>query len=487
MAESQRTPQLPWLSDVSATKTLIEVIRLCQLIRCLPLWHGGSFITIAHDLLNLVSKTTAGVHFERNLSRHVLPFLQGLVPSEESFLSIDSLVNLDSIPSYLDMICRETCRLARDMKSHDRYLRYQVRAIGRVDISLARVSRIMSQVIPLELASKLRSPLYAVLDMKWDQQGPTLMRAFSDFYLQHYDWINGDLSLRESSKKLMIDREYVSHMTSVGWDESKVVSFMRLHVHISCNPFQSHDRYAIKQNHALRYFILKYIKDVEWDAERAMYRVRAGSEGNFIPRRNIASRIVSFVRGLPLFEETRTLDDDTVRRYFFLHFKDKVTWNGTAYELRGDNGLELPSSHQHLVRQMRSFMKDHIPVSLIGRHPIVYTNEEGEDLQWFFDHYAEKVTWRKHGYAVSYRSRNSVLLRSDAMKEVKGATEKVMNKHEAGCNNSSEGVGGTYQTTQWITLVNLFSVVHATLILLFGKPTLPSRFVTFDVGCGQEG
>ena len=78
------------------------------------------------------------------------------------------------------------------------------------------------------------------------------------------------------------------------------------------------------------------------------------------------------------------------------------------------------------------------------------------------------------------------MARCDAMKLVKAATEKIMNRYEPLCNNKSESIGGTYQTCRWRSLVDLFSIVHDILIQMFGRPQNKSCFVTFDVGCGQN-
>ena len=281
------------------------------------------------------------------------------------------------------------------------------------------------------------------------------MTTIKLYYLHHYDWVDGAFLLRESSKKLMIDKAYLLHMSSSGWVFDAMISFMEKHVHILCNG--RHSLNQLDTRSAMPYFILLYVRDVEWNKASKSYRVEVGSEKKFVNCRYVPSHMVSFLRDMPSLATIIALPDTIIHRYFLLHFKDSITLDGTSCELKPGTGVENHTTYHEIEIHMRSFIKCYIPIVLIGVNPIEKDYVADVDMiPFFLEHYGNHVTWDGESYKIKHHSQGSVMARCDAMKLVKAATEKIMNRYEPLCNNNSEGIGGTYLTCRWQSLVDLF-------------------------------
>ena len=134
--------------------------------------------------------------------------------------------------------------------------------------------------------------------------------------------------------------------------------------------------------------------------------------------------------------------------------------------------------------QMTCFMMAFVPASFVGNRSLMeFGAAASTDLATrnFLLHYVEHVAWSGTSYSVRKGSERELLPREDAIRLVKSSTESIMNMYEYLLGNSSEGVGGTYQTTQSGSLIALFAVVTRILMWMFGSHT---RFVVMDVGCG---
>lgn len=459
------------------------MVNLCKRIRTFW-WNDESFIDIGRALLNIVSKVKLGELFRGKVAKQVKELLDRSVVDREMYISRVWLFDSVSITDICDNIIQEACRLAPDIKFHLKFLRKEMADMEKAVYSPFSVIKILDEGVPLELVSRLHSPLELTLNPDWGQC-EVLMTTFRLYYLHHYDCVDGKFALREISKKLMIDKAHLSHMSSSGWVVDAMIRFMKKHVHVSCDGRHSLNRLDTRS--AMWCFILKYVRDVEWNEVSKSYRVKVGSEKKFVNCNNVPSHMVSFLRDMPSFAAISALPDTIIRRFFLLHFKDGITLEGTSCELKPDTDVGYHTTYHEIEFQMRYFIKDYIPISHIGVYPIEKDYVADVDMVPFFlDHYGKYVTWNGDSYKIKHHSQGSIMARCNAMKLVKAATEKIMNIYEPLCNSDSNGVGGTYQTCQWQSIVNLFSIVHDVLIQMFGRPQITSSFVTFDVGCGQN-
>lgn len=206
------------------------------------------------------------------------------------------LFNSESISNISDDIVQEACILAPDIKFHHKFLRKEMADMVKAVYSPLSVIKILDEGVTLELIYGLHSPLELTLNPDWGQC-EILMTTIKLYYLHHYDWVDGKFLLRESSKKLMIDKAYLLHMSSSGWVVDAMISFMEKHVHILCNG--RHSLNQLDTRSAMRYFILKYVRDVEWNKASKSYRVEVGSEKKFVNCRYVPSHMVSFLRDMP--------------------------------------------------------------------------------------------------------------------------------------------------------------------------------------------
>lgn len=472
----------PPLSNRTGPETLIKLIDQCKSIRAVTVCNVSSFFTICNKLLHIVS---SGSGFDEDSlvgkSTQIKTYLTGLVNDGQEYVCFDKVVEPDTSDSAIEIFSREILELAPDIQLHQAFIKPVIRAMAKTKLSLARMLHHIDEDIPVEFISKRGTPVQVVLGFLWQNEAQ-ISSIFKRYYMHHYDWVGGDLVLRQYSKRFVLNRKKLSQIYS--WDEihdetapMSMIRFMQRYIPASCD-HSAHITYDIPTNQALRHFIINYSLGVTWNKSSDEYEVENGSEQHFIARDNILPSMVSFVKGLnPSSHVIHSLGDDLLVRYFRLHY-------GTRAVALGLGAV----THRDIEIQMKILILGYVPESFIGDISIMSGDSilAGDVLRTFFTYYADHVTWNGSAYCIKEGAECILVQRSDLVDKVKLATEGAMNKHEQAMNTPGWGIGGTYQTTRWKSLIDLFTLVDRVLVSMFGAPRHPSRFVTFDVGCGEN-
>jgi hypothetical protein len=160
-----------------------------------------------------------------------------------------------------------------------------------------------------------------------------------------------------------------------------------------------------------------------------------------------------------------------------------------------DSLCVLPDYSTNLIHRehCRCIMNTFIPATLLGRIGIRdFKLRHNEEVTIFRDHYLPHLLVGQGTFSVKVNEQGepdaALISREEAFDDSKAFTKAICKKHELKCQNPSEGVGGTYQTTQPASNEKVTQKTQRHLIRIYGVPSLRrgSEFVFCDVGCAQN-